>query len=197
MFLRGVMQHQIIPKYHNGLKVIKDPAIASGCGRAIVTITELERIKIAKLCGCPINDSNETRMRKETFEMMCLKNRGIGKHAERKANTSGWVKSTKDICTDCKIGAKVEDGLPYNPPALLFFVEYEVSPAKKRGKIKEHHGGVEKPKRDNARRLTKEIVLEIRKRKSNGEKVSEIARFFDIAHSTVSAITHRKTWRNV
>ena len=61
----------------------------------------------------------------------------------------------------------------------------------------EAHKHTKKPANTNNAKLTKDQVLEIRKRYDNGQRSSLLAKEYNVSQVTISRIGLRQTWKNV
>lgn len=62
---------------------------------------------------------------------------------------------------------------------------------------KRGHGTVVEGERHHAVKMTAELVIEIRRRCTEGVPMSALAQEYQVARSTVSDIVHRATWKHV
>lgn len=125
------------------------------------------------------------------FRGYCAPPSGYGRvanglaHRIAYADANGPIPAGMFVCHSC-------DNPPCVNPAHLFLgtPAENIADAVSKGRMA-------RGERSGSSRLTAENVIEIRARDAAGEMSRSIAASFDISHSTVSQILHRRSWKHI
>lgn len=108
----------------------------------------------------------------------------------------GSVRLTEAIVLECR--RRYAAGETQTLLAAEFGVDQSVISDAVRGKTWTHlAGAVVKPNIRPGAKLTESVVLEIRRRYTDGETQAVLAREFNVAHSTVSHAVHGRRWAHL
>ncbi len=163
------------------------------------SLTPEEKEKIQLVKGCPINKGFPTKLSRASFRIACLK---FQKHAgvtsrkdkskpilKSRSTPAGWRSNWTYICPECKIGKKVRQNKPFDPPNKIEFIDL-VPPKIKRSKKGMHRHATQK--------LTEKEVKQIRQMHQDGYTIADILIVFSkMSRTAISNIVNRVTWKYI